>query len=323
MSTFTDLGPFLTITEAAALLRLSRSAAYILGRRSLETGGREASRRCASAGRSAFRRWRSTVGQRPAVRLRVIGGRRLAVVVGPDAGAWVRRVGPTAWVVLETLVAVRRWRHRDRPGEIPRRRARPVQGHRRRALLGLRQAGLVEPCPVLRDAGRFTWGGYRLHLPPHPLEPAASTCIVDACPPRAPRRVRRHLSAPKSVSVLFGLGDPEIAAAVRDAHKESVDAAFGYLDRHAARSRRGRDGVEQVVGDGLVAAGIRHRTSRAGDPHLPPTSWWATRSGAPTASGARWTPASSTPTPRRPATCTRRTCAICSPNGSASSGDRS
>jgi conjugative relaxase-like TrwC/TraI family protein len=76
------------------------------------------------------------------------------------------------------------------------------------------------------------------------------------------------MSAPKSVSVLFGLGDPEIAAVVRDAHEESVDAAFGYLDRHAARSRRGRDGVEQVVGDGLVAAGFRHRTSRAGDPHL-------------------------------------------------------
>jgi excisionase family DNA binding protein len=41
MSTFTDLGPFLTVTEAAALLRLSRSAAYILARRSMETGGRE------------------------------------------------------------------------------------------------------------------------------------------------------------------------------------------------------------------------------------------------------------------------------------------
>jgi DNA-binding transcriptional MocR family regulator len=42
-----------------------------------------------------------------------------------------------------------------------------------RALLALRHSGLVAPCPLLRDTGRFTHGGYRLHLPPHLLEPAA------------------------------------------------------------------------------------------------------------------------------------------------------
>jgi hypothetical protein len=33
-------------------------------------------------------------------------------------------------------------------------------------------------------------------------------------------------------------------------------------------SRRGRNGVEDVPGDGLVGAAFRHRTSRAGDPHV-------------------------------------------------------
>jgi conjugative relaxase-like TrwC/TraI family protein len=41
-----------------------------------------------------------------------------------------------------------------------------------------------------------------------------------------------------------------------------------YLDHHAALSRRGTDGVEQVVTSGLAAALFDHRTSRAGDPQL-------------------------------------------------------
>ncbi len=75
-------------------------------------------------------------------------------------------------------------------------------------------------------------------------------------------------STPKSVSVLFGLGDRDVAGVVRDAHEEAVDAALGYLERHAVWSRRGRNGIEEVAGDGLVGAAFRHRTSRAGDPHL-------------------------------------------------------
>jgi conjugative relaxase-like TrwC/TraI family protein len=75
-------------------------------------------------------------------------------------------------------------------------------------------------------------------------------------------------STPKSVSVLFGLGKPRIAGAVRDAHEEAVDAAVGYLERHAVWSRRGRNGIQEVRGEGLVGAAFRHRTSRAGDPHL-------------------------------------------------------
>ncbi len=75
-------------------------------------------------------------------------------------------------------------------------------------------------------------------------------------------------STPKSVSVLFGLGELDVARVVRDAHEEAVDAALGYLERRATWSRRGRNGVDEVTGDGLVGAAFRHRTSRAGDPHL-------------------------------------------------------
>ncbi len=75
-------------------------------------------------------------------------------------------------------------------------------------------------------------------------------------------------SAPKSVSVLFGLADPAISREVREAHEAAVDAALDYMERHAAVGRRGRAGIESVLGNGFLAAAFRHRTSRAGDPQL-------------------------------------------------------
>ena len=75
-------------------------------------------------------------------------------------------------------------------------------------------------------------------------------------------------SAPKSVSVLYGVGDPAISQATREAHDEAVQQALGYLERAACRTRRGRGGKEHVRGEGLVVATFRHRTSRAGDLQL-------------------------------------------------------
>ncbi len=75
-------------------------------------------------------------------------------------------------------------------------------------------------------------------------------------------------NAPKSVSLLFGLGPPELAGAVRQAHDTAAAAALGYLERAAGHVRRGRDGTVIEPGRGLVGAAFRHRTSRAGDPHL-------------------------------------------------------
>src|SRR4051794_27419947 len=75
-------------------------------------------------------------------------------------------------------------------------------------------------------------------------------------------------SAPKSVSLLFGIGDDHMRAVLRDAHDRAVRDAFGYLERHAAVTRRGPAGVHAISGNGFVGAAFRHRTSRAGDPQL-------------------------------------------------------
>jgi conjugative relaxase-like TrwC/TraI family protein len=71
----------------------------------------------------------------------------------------------------------------------------------------------------------------------------------------------------KDVSVLYALGDDRIRRAARDAHQVGVKAAVGYLDGQVG-TRRGRGGAEHVGGEGLLAVGFTHRTSRAGDPLL-------------------------------------------------------
>ena len=75
-------------------------------------------------------------------------------------------------------------------------------------------------------------------------------------------------SAPKSVSVVFGIAEPEVRGAVRAAHDRAVVEAVRHLERSAAAVRRGHGGVVVEEASGLVAAAFRHRTSRAGDPQL-------------------------------------------------------
>jgi conjugative relaxase-like TrwC/TraI family protein len=74
--------------------------------------------------------------------------------------------------------------------------------------------------------------------------------------------------APKSVSLLYGLGGPQVAGAVREAHDQAVAEAVGYLERQAAIVSRGHARERQELASGVVAAAYRHRTSRAGDPLL-------------------------------------------------------
>jgi Ti-type conjugative transfer relaxase TraA len=104
--------------------------------------------------------------------------------------------------------------------------------------------------------------------------------LLEGRHPRSDARLRRRrsahgvmgfdltFSAPKSVSILFAVGDGAVARAVRDAHDAAVMDALGYLERAACCSRRGVNGRREVQGRGFLAAAFRHRTSRAGDPQL-------------------------------------------------------
>jgi len=71
----------------------------------------------------------------------------------------------------------------------------------------------------------------------------------------------------KSVSILYGVGDPATGREVLAAHHAGVAEATAYLDQHLG-TRRGHGGHQHVDGRGLLAVGFDHRTSREGDPLL-------------------------------------------------------
>jgi conjugative relaxase-like TrwC/TraI family protein len=79
-------------------------------------------------------------------------------------------------------------------------------------------------------------------------------------------------SAPKSVSVAYGLGANDTSREVRQAHASAVGQAMRYLELFVARSTQGHHGdghsAPRVATEGLVAAAFEHRCSRADDPQL-------------------------------------------------------
>jgi conjugative relaxase-like TrwC/TraI family protein len=79
-------------------------------------------------------------------------------------------------------------------------------------------------------------------------------------------------SAPKSVSVLFGLGDDHLVAEVRAAHQAAVQQTIEYLEVLCARAARGHhtpgEPYRRIDTHGWAAVAFEHRTSRAGDPQL-------------------------------------------------------
>jgi conjugative relaxase-like TrwC/TraI family protein len=75
-------------------------------------------------------------------------------------------------------------------------------------------------------------------------------------------------SAPKSVSLAWALGGHPVAAEVKAAHAAAVKAGLDYLQGAACWTRRGAGGHRFVKGEGFLAAGYVHRSSRAGDPQL-------------------------------------------------------
>ena len=98
-----------------------------------------------------------------------------------------------------------------------------------------------------------------------------------------PRRVPGFdltFSVPKSVSVAYALADRRVQHLIVTACEAALAETVGWLEHEACFVRRGtnkaenRDtwgeawGTRRMVARGFVGAAYRHRTSRAGDPHL-------------------------------------------------------
>ena len=75
-------------------------------------------------------------------------------------------------------------------------------------------------------------------------------------------------SSPKSVSLAWALGGPELAAKVAAAHDRAVEQAVSAIEEEALRARRGAGGHRVVETEGAAAAAFVHRSSRNGDPQV-------------------------------------------------------
>jgi conjugative relaxase-like TrwC/TraI family protein len=117
--------------------------------------------------------------------------------------------------------------------------------------------------------------------PGRPVLPEQLRALLEAHHPADGRRLGRGFgdrsargfdatfSAPKSVSVLWGLTeDPWVRAEVAAAQDAAVDAALAWVERHGLVTRRGYRGVDQVDAQGLAVAVFRQHTSRTADPQL-------------------------------------------------------
>jgi conjugative relaxase-like TrwC/TraI family protein len=75
-------------------------------------------------------------------------------------------------------------------------------------------------------------------------------------------------SAPKSVSVLFGIGDPQFRREVTEAHDRAVDAVLGWVESQAHTRMRRQGHVVCVDAEGIVVGVFREHTSRRLDPQV-------------------------------------------------------
>jgi TrwC relaxase len=117
-------------------------------------------------------------------------------------------------------------------------------------------------------------------------------------------------SAPKSVSVLFGVADERLRRTIRAAHDTAVRDAFAY----SSVRRRSRVAVPAGASASAAAGSSPQRSgiARRGQAILSCTRTSSSRtlSRPTTGGGRRSTAGACTPTPRRPATSTRRGCEL-------------
>lgn len=76
------------------------------------------------------------------------------------------------------------------------------------------------------------------------------------------------LSVPKSMSVLWAVGDHDTRRNVEAAIDAAEAAVVRLLEAEATIVRRGHGGLDYHDGNGLIVASFDHRTSRLGDPNL-------------------------------------------------------
>jgi len=94
--------------------------------------------------------------------------------------------------------------------------------------------------------------------------------------PGSPETPGRHavvgydltFTVPKSVSVLWALGDDATRAQVHGAHRAALASALEFVEAKVVRTRVGAAGCRQVGTKGMIAAAFEHWDTRTADPNL-------------------------------------------------------
>ncbi|WP_405167888.1 relaxase domain-containing protein [Nocardia sp. NBC_01499] len=73
---------------------------------------------------------------------------------------------------------------------------------------------------------------------------------------------------PKSISILWGLGDDKLRNAIWRCHTEAVREVLAWAESQCAVTRRGHNGTRQIDAEGFVIAAFDHFDNRSGDPNL-------------------------------------------------------
>jgi conjugative relaxase-like TrwC/TraI family protein len=107
-----------------------------------------------------------------------------------------------------------------------------------------------------------------LAVEPAPGAAALGTPFITPGPRTSVAGYDLTFSPVKSVSALWALADPDVAAQIETAHAAAVTDVIGWLERTAVYTRLGTGGIRQVDVTGLLAVAFTHRDSRTGDPDL-------------------------------------------------------
>jgi hypothetical protein len=118
------------------------------------------------------------------------------------------------------------------------------------------------------DVAREFFQAEHDRLPADERELAAAIAKLSQPPAQPVAGYDLTFSPVKSVSTLWALADPHVAALIERAHHAAVRDAVAFTEKHALFTREGPQGVRQVNVQGLVAAAFMHRDSRSGDPDL-------------------------------------------------------
>ena len=100
------------------------------------------------------------------------------------------------------------------------------------------------------------------------LDPATGEALGTGHTARTVRGFDVTCSAPKSVSLLFAVGDQDLRNEVLAAHDAAVDAVADWFEAHAHTRHRVDGQIWTVDASGVIAAMFRQHTSRANDPQL-------------------------------------------------------